>query len=270
MIKPQSIFLGLYIAVTAYLLWVPQTFAQAVLIEASPAPDSILLASPTSIDLTFDRVASVQDTYIEVRSEDGAFSVSNSVVSTSSNRLKVSMELPPLVDGVYQVHYVVKAIGGSTLAVGSYTFTIDPPDPKLELVSPVNGSAFALGEPIRLEMRTQSFEFGFFSNRIRIYVDGKLYDEIQANSYEINDLAPGVHEIRTVLVKLESSEFSETENVVIVAVMQDDPETEGRIEAASADSDPGLNLNAIQLAGIGLLTAVLMGIGISLGRSSVR
>lgn len=270
MIKPQSLWLGLCISAALCLMLVPHVLAQPVLVEASPAPNSILTAAPERIELTFERSISASGTTIEVRSEDGTFSVSNRLLIDPTNRFKVSMELPSLVDGVYQVHYAARGIGGSTLAVGSYTFTIDPPDPELELVQPVNGTAFAHDESIILELRTQNFEFGFFNNRIRIYIDNELHDEIQATSYQIDDLAPGVHEIRTVLVKLDDTEFPETENTIIVAIAQEDRETEGRIEAAAAEPDPGLNLTLPQAAGIIILTLILLGIGIWLGRTSIR
>src|SRR5690349_15953107 len=119
MIKPQSLWLGLCTAAGVCLMLVPRVLAQPMLVEASPAADSILVASPDSIELTFDRAVSAQDTIIEVRSEDGTFSVANTLLIDSANRFKVSMELPQLVDGLYQVHYTAKGIGGSTLSIGS-------------------------------------------------------------------------------------------------------------------------------------------------------
>jgi methionine-rich copper-binding protein CopC len=244
-------------------------YAQPQLIDASPAPDSVLLASPEAIVLTFDRVLIERGTTIKVTNADGEQIDNEDGSISSSNRFELSVTLPHLIEGEYTVTYTAAALGESSFVQGSYRFIISPPPPVLSVVSPVNGQAFEPG-PVTLEMRTEFFNFAQHDNRIRVYVDGELEIELRSLDYKLMDMEPGVHEIRVVLARLEDEELPQTQTLIYIAIKQPDPELAGREAASQAEPAPGLEIfTPLQLGGAVLLVILLLGFGIWLGRSSV-
>jgi methionine-rich copper-binding protein CopC len=241
--------------------------AQPVLIDASPAPSSVLIASPQEIILTFDRALVAEGTSIRVTDESGQRVDDGEMRIDPANRFATSVGLQPLPEGRYNVVYTAVGVGSSTVQIGTYEFTVDLPPPTLEQVTPVDGDAFDTGT-IPLQMRVQNFNFAQYESRIRVYVDGRLDAELRSLDYSIEGLSPGVHEIRTVLARFENEELPETAITVHVAVAQPDPESEGLEHAAQLPPDSGLQLTLPQTIGLVLLTLALLGLGLWLGRPS--
>lgn len=239
--------------------------AQPSLISASPAPDSVLAASPTEIILTFDRILVISGTTIEITNEQGDRIETGSVNIDPANRFLVMASVPTLIEGRYTVRYEAASVGSSTRIAGSYQFTVDLPPPRLTLITPVDGQSYQTGS-VTLKMGAEFFEFGLYDNRIRIYVDDGLEAEIRALEYEITGLEPGVHQITIVLAQFEAQEIPETAITVHIAVAQPDPETAGSNEAAQASGDPALRLEPSHLIATIITTLVLLGIGLWLGR----
>jgi methionine-rich copper-binding protein CopC len=263
--RTSLIALGGILLLTAFITTSPLK-AQTSVIAVSPAPDEIVALPPDTISITFDRVVDLQRTTIQVTNDQGVRFDEGRMLLDPVDRRRASIRLKPLTEGVYTVTYSVTALGGSTVTIESYSFTLDLPDATLELVAPVNGAAYRAGETVTLNMRTQFFEFGFYENRIRIYVDDVLHDEIESLNYDLTGLEPGVHEIKTVLTQFDGQELADTAIVVTVAVANDDPEVEGRQNAAQAVPDTGLRLNLLQLLGIITATGGLLAAGIWLGQ----
>ncbi len=240
--------------------------AQPLLIDASPAPDEVLLFSPGEVVLVFDQALSDQGSSLRVVDAEGRRVDSDNARIDPANRLEIRVGLPPLLEGTYTVIYTATRIGGSTFTAGSYTFTIDLPAPRLELKAPVDGASYAADQPVILEMDVQFFDFGLYNNRIRLYVDDRLKTELRALTYELNGLEPGVHEIRVVLTQFEDQELPDTAITVYVAVARHDPESEGRLQAAMAPPGGGLRFTLPGLAGLILGTLGLIGAGVGLAR----
>ncbi len=240
--------------------------AQPALHDASPAPETVLSGPPERVTLTFNAALADRGTNIRVLDAEDRRVDNKDVLVNPANRFEVSVTLPALADGVYTVHYTAAALGGSTVAVGSYTFSIALPDPRLLLLTPVDGQAFEPG-PVALEMQVEFFDFELYNSRIRVYADGELRDEVRGLAYQIEGLEPGVHEVKVVLARFEDQELEDTANVVHVAIAQPDEEMEGREVAAGMPPDPGLQLTTLQWVGVTALTLLLLGVGVWLGRS---
>ncbi len=256
---------AMLVLVVALFALVGQASAQPVLVDASPAPGSTLIAPPQTVILTFDRILSGQGTTIRITDERGQRVDQNDTHLDPTNRFRASISLQTLIEGRYTVSYTVAAVGSSTVLVGSYEFAIDLPPPTLALIAPVDGQAFGAGI-VPLQMQVQYFDFGLYNNRIRLYVDDGLYAELRTLSYDLESLPPGVHKITAVLAQFEDQELPETAVTVTIAITQPDPESEGREQAAVAPPDPGLQLTIPQLVGTILATMVLLWLGIWLGR----
>ncbi len=267
MVRKTLIYSGMSIVLLlGALVYAAPAHAQPVLRDASPPPDAVLSTPPAEIILTFDRILSDAYTSIQVTNEAGERIDKRDGFIDPANRFVLRVSLPPLFEGRYTVSYTVSGLGSSTIVSGSYQFTVDLPSPRLALLTPVNGQAFESGN-IPLEMRVDFFDFGLYNNRIRVYLDGTLIAEVRALNYTIEGLPSGVHEIKTVLAQYEDQELPDTAITVYVAVAQPDPESEGRELAAVAPPDPGLRLTTAQLIVAIALTAILLGIGIWLGRT---
>jgi methionine-rich copper-binding protein CopC len=239
--------------------------ARTAVITASPGPDEIVALPPDAVSITFDRIVDSERTTIQVMNDQGQRVDDGSMLFDRADRRHASVRLKPLVEGIYTVVYSVTTLGGSVSSVEAYSFTLDLPDATLELVAPVNGTAYRVGDSVSLNMRTQFFEFGFYENRIRIYVDDQLHAEIESVNYDLTGLEPGVHEIKTVLTQFDGQELPDTEILVTVAVANADPEAEGLRQAAQAAPDAGLKLTALQLLGIITATGGLLAAGLWLG-----
>lgn len=243
--------------------------AQPVLVDASPPPDAVLGELPPSVALTFDRALSDTGTWITVSNEGGERFDREDGHVDPTNRFVLTATLDPLPEGRYTVVYHAASPGNSTITAGQYQFVVDLPDPSLEMLSPVSGQAFD-GPVIPVEVQVHHFDFGLYDNRVRVYVDDKLYTELRHTRGLVEGLAPGVHEIKTVLARFEGEELPDTASVAYIAIAQPDAETEGRILAAAAPPDPGLQLTPHQWAGVVVLTLALLGAGVWLGRSTGR
>lgn len=244
-------------------------YAQPVLVDASPAPEAVLPAPPEQIILTFSHPLRDQGTTVQVLDEEGERVDNEDAHVRPENRHTLVVTLPPLFEGVYTVTYTAAGAGDSTLAVGSYQFTVDLPSPRLALLTPVNGQAFESGS-IPLQMQVEFFDFGLYNNRIRVYVDGELDAELRSLEYEIEGLEPGVHEITTVLAQFEDQELPETAITVYIAVARPEPElTEGQA-AAVASPDAGLQLSLPQVILLAAVTLLLLAVGVRLGLLSEK
>jgi methionine-rich copper-binding protein CopC len=239
--------------------------AQPIVVDASPIPDEIVALPPEVVSITFDRVVDIQRTTIQVSNAQGERFDQGRMLLDPSDRRRTFIKVKPLIEGVYTVSYSATSLGGSVFTVNSYSFTLDLPDATLELLAPVNGAAYPIGAPVTLTMRTQFFEFDTYENRIRVYVDDQLHAEVESLNYDLTGLAPGVHEIKTVLTQFDGQELEDTAILVTIAVANADPEAEGRRHAAQAEPDPGLKLNPLQLLGIITATGGLLTAGIWLG-----
>jgi methionine-rich copper-binding protein CopC len=256
--------LGL-IAVAVLLMTVIPAHAQTVIVAAVPAPGQSVSTAPAEVRLTFDHPLLDQGTSLSVTNEAGDRVDNLDSLVDPNNRFDLVVTLPELPEGPYTVSYVVASVGSSTALAGDYQFTIDFPDPVVRMVTPLGEQVFEPG-PIPLEFQTQFVDFSVDNTRIRVYVDGALYTELRALIGQIDDLTPGVHELRIVLTQFERQELPETSSTLYVVVAHPDPEIAGREAAALAPADPGLQLSLLQVMGLILATLVLLGIGLWLGR----
>jgi methionine-rich copper-binding protein CopC len=248
------------------LIFASPAHAQPEMLDAAPAPDSVLSTPPDKVLLTFDRALRDEGTTIRVTNEQHERVESGDAVIDASNRFKVHVSLPALDEGRYTVTYTAASVGSSTVAVGSYTFTVDLPPARLELLSPVNGEAYPAGGVIALEMRVEFFDLTEPNNHIRIYLNGEKHADVQTDTYQLNDLSPGVHQISTVLVQGDDTELAETAIDVTIAVARPDYELQGWAQAALMAPDAGLQLTPAQLIGLVILTAALLLTGLWLGK----
>ena len=241
--------------------------AQVDIIAAVPEPGKSVSVSPTEVRLTFDHPLLDQGTSLSVSDEAGTWVDNQDSQVDPNNRFEMVVTLPELSEGQYTVHYIAASVGSSTTLTGSYQFTIDFPDPVIELISPQGEQVFEPG-PIPLQLQTQYVDFTTDNSRIRVYVDGALYIELRGLTGQITDLAPGVHEIRIVLTQLERQELPETSSTLYIVIARPDPELAGRKAAAVAPPDPGLHLTLLQWIGVILATLILLSLGFWLGRAA--
>ena len=240
--------------------------AQPRLVDASPAPDSVLGASPEVVTLTFDRALSDSGTWVTVRSLEGEYFNETDGAVNPDNRFTLSVPIAPLPEGRYRVSYQVTSLGGSTFITGRYEFSIDLPEPRLELLEPVSGQGFE-SPRIPLEMRVHYFDFGQYNNRVHVYLDGEKVAEVQGESYVLEGVEPGVHELTTVLARFEEEELPDTAQTVTIAVGQPGSDRPAAEQAsAPTGSEFGLGLENWPL--VAALPLVLLGVGIWLGRST--
>jgi len=238
--------------------------AQPDLISADPAPDSVLVVAPDSIILTFNLALDDQGTSIQVTDDSGKRYDDNLTVVDPANRFHASVKVNGLIEGKYTVTYMAAAVGSSTVTIGSYIFALDLPDPTLQLVEPVNGQAYHFDEFVQLKMRTENFDFALYNDRIRIYVDGEIQDEVRTRNHNLAGLQPGVHQIKVVLAQFEDQEVADTAITVTIAIAQPDSEPASSADIPAAESD--LKLSSLQIVGVAVFTALLLAVGIWLGR----
>lgn len=257
--------LSMGLAVLSSLLLVATpAHAQAAIVAAMPAPGQPVSAPPGEVRLTFDHPLLDQGTLLSVTNEAGDRIDNQDSRIDLDNRFELVVTLPPLPEGQYTVTYVVASVGNSTILAGSYSFTIDLPDPVITLVTPKPGQVFDLG-PVPIEFQTQYVDFSKDDSRIRLYVDGALYAEMHQLTGQITDLPAGVHELRIVLRQSDGCELPATSSTLYIAIANPDPEISGREAAAVAPADPGLQLTPLQLAAVIATMLLLLGIGLRLG-----
>jgi hypothetical protein len=171
--------------------------------------------------------------------------------------------LPVLFEGDFTVTYTAATVGSSTILSDSYVFTIDLPNPVLSLNVPSNGEAFTAG-PVPVRLETRYIDFNVYGSVVRLYVDGGLYREWAGLRTSIEGLQPGVHQVRTVLVQF-GQEVPDTSTTVYIAIRR--PGSEPTNDAdVSLPPEPGAQLSLLQMVGLGIIIAGLVGVGIYLGR----
>ncbi len=254
----------LALALVVSLVYPMPLHAQTALIAASPPATSVLTIPPEQVVLTFNRIVSNQGLEVKVSNEAGERVDLMDAHVDPANAFTVVVSLPPLPEGRYQVFYSVSSLGGSTTLASGYSFSIDLPDPTLEMLSPLNGEAFDTPSvPLRLQVGY--FDLAQPENSVRLYVDGALFAHLKALEYQIEGLAPGVHEIKVVLARSDE-ELPGTAKMVYIAVAQPDPESEGRELAALAPPDEGLRLTPLQWMLAVAVVVLLLAVGFWLGR----
>jgi methionine-rich copper-binding protein CopC len=235
--------------------------AQAAIVSASPGPNQTVALPPPEVRLITNRPVIAGLSSIGVLDASGQAISSVTAGGDPDDPFAFVVSLPVLLEGQYTVNYQIATLGESTVLVGSYTFLLDLPDPILNLETPANGAGVPAG-PVRLVMQSQFIDFSLYDRRIRVYVDGSQIAEIQSFRYVINDLEPGIHEIRTVLTQFENEELQNTSTTIYIAVAPQDPGQTG----SSPIVDSPLDLSALQWAGLALGTMICLGIGFWLGR----
>jgi methionine-rich copper-binding protein CopC len=239
-------------------------YAQPTLIDASPAPNAELDSAPQEVVLTFSHALEEEGNLIVVANEAGQQVDNQDVTLDEDSQTLLSVSLPPLPEGRYQVIYMVASTELSTDLSGQYEFSIMPPKPRLTILSPDNGEAFT-EQPVVVELETSFFDLNTGENNLHLYVDGELTAELHILEYTLAELPPGVHEIGAVLAVGDDVELAETATTTYIAIAQPDIEIEGREQAAAAEPDTGLQLSTGQWIGVISVTAILLGIGIVLG-----
>src|SRR5690606_14858204 len=199
------------------------------------------------------------------RSLEGEYFNETDGAVNPDNRFTLSVPIAPLPEGRYRVSYQVTSLGGSTFVTGRYEFSIDLPEPRLELLEPVSGQGFESSR-IPLEMRVHYFDFGQYNNRVHVYLNGEKVADVQGEPYVLEDVQPGVHELTTVLARFEEA-LPDTAQTVTIAVAQPEAGRPAAEQASTpARSEFGLGLENWPL--VAALSLVLLGVGIWLGRST--
>lgn len=270
---PPAVLLLLTVA------WAPPAapdaaYTRPMLVEATPAPGALLGAPPGAVELRFDRALSDEGTWLRVSTMEGERLGEAEGIVEMSNRLVLRLDLPPLPEGRYRVSYQAASVGGSTLSAGSYEFAVDLPEPRLELLHPVDGQAFE-HDRVLLRLRVHFFDFGMFDNHINVYLDGEKVQEARSQLVTLEGVEPGVHEIRVVLARLEDEELPETAQRVTVAVAQPTSRsaTDDNSGAAGEASLPLSLMDRLTLTGerwpiAALIAVVLLAVGFVLGRAA--
>lgn len=182
-----------------------------------PAPSALLGEPPPEVVLTFDRALVENGTWITVIDDGGTRYDRDDITIAPEDRFTVRVSLEPLPEGRYRVQYNAASLGGSTVTAGGFEFTVDLPDPRLAMRAPLSGAWYESPE-VPLEFAVQFFDFDAYDSRIRVYVDGELYDELRGEVGTVEGLAPGVHQIDAVLARFEDEELPGTRHTAYVAI----------------------------------------------------
>jgi methionine-rich copper-binding protein CopC len=248
---------------------VPAAYAQSHLVKAAPGLDATINLPPTEVRLVFDHPLLAEGTSLHVSDKGGARVEKSNGHIDPADAFALVVSLPVLFEGQYTVSYTAATVGSSTVLADTYTFTLDLPNPILNLSIPGNGEAFAPG-PVPVRLETRFVDFNVYESRVRLYVDGHLYREWTGLRASVDGLQPGVHEIRTVLVQV-NQEVPETSTTVYIAIKRPD------MTAASAPDGafdiPSLQTSVsywslAQLVELAVVVVILLGAGIWLGRGT--
>jgi len=238
--------------------------AQAELVSAQPAPGAVLTTAPAGVRLLFNRPLLKVGTSITVSNDAGARIDLGDGRIDPENPLALVVTLPLLFEGTFTVDYSAALLGSSVTLADKYQFTLDLPDPIVNLVSPRNGQAFQPG-PILVRLRTQYIDFAAYNRRMRVYVDGSQAEEFRGLRTQLDGLAPGVHQVRTVLVQLNDQEVSDTSTTVTITVVDSTPGADTRIVSRpTSSSGPPLALSIV--VGLILVSILMLAGGYWLGR----
>lgn len=242
---------------------VPAAHAQSHLVRATPGLDSTINLPPTEVRLSFDHPLLAAGSSLHVTDKDGKPVGRGDGHIDSADSFSLVITLPVLFEGTYTVSYTAATVGSSTILADTYTFTIDLPDPILNLAVPTNGQSFQPG-PIPVRLETRFIDFNVYQTRVRLYVDGHPYREWPGLRATIDGLQPGVHEIATVLVRGDQ-EVPDTRTTIYVAIQR--PDAADGPRAPGGSGLPTLQLTLSQLAGLAVLILTLVAAGAWLGRS---
>lgn len=223
--------------------------------DSSPAPNATLIEAPTEISLTFSEPIRPQGIEVALVDEQQQLPVELStpfVINGRSLNYAVIGELQP---GEYTIAYrVVPASGGEPIR-GTLLFQFEPPRPRLTVNVPVDGQTFDSGT-IPIEVETAFFDLSALNQSLRITVNSEVVGSSSVPQYVIEDLDPGVHEIRIGL-DVDGELVPESEKIVTIAIRRSDETPQA---SSSSPSVLGLVLG-------GLASAVVLALGMYLGRS---
>ncbi|MFI9782204.1 copper resistance protein CopC [Kitasatospora sp. NPDC051984] len=136
---------ALLLATLSVLVSAPRAAAHAQLLESSPAADSVVAESPTSITLTFDSAVQAGYTTIVVAGTDGT---SYSDGAPTATDREVRQKVTRLPKGLVQVTWRAVAADGAPLQ-GRFSFTNDdqtaPTQPPPRPSASASASASAAG-----------------------------------------------------------------------------------------------------------------------------
>lgn len=104
-------------------LVVPSVAAHAEMTEAVPAPDSTVEGSPSEIVTWFTQNLDMSRTSLEVLDADGATVAEGGTLADDDPR-ELSLAVPPLDPGAYEVRWTSFSAEDGELARGSFSFTI--------------------------------------------------------------------------------------------------------------------------------------------------
>ena len=243
----------------------PAAHAQTHLVSAIPGPDSTISLPPDEVRLVFDHPLLAEGTSLHVVDQNQVPVEKGSGHIDPANPFALVASLPVLFEGQYTVSYTAATVGSSTILEGTYTFTLNLPEPVLSLTFPTNGEAFQPG-PVPIRLETRFIDFNVYESRVRLYVDGHLYREWPGLRASVDGLLPGVHEIRTVLVQV-GQEVPDTSTTVYVAITRPDAFAVAAIPEAFEPQT--LSLSSIHLGELAILVVVLLGLGLWLGRHNL-
>ncbi|MFG2696227.1 copper resistance protein CopC [Kitasatospora sp. NPDC048407] len=141
----MPLLLALLLAALSVLVSAPRAAAHAQLLESSPAADSVVAESPTSITLTFDSAVQAGYTTIVVAGTDGT---SYSDGAPTATDREVRQKVGRLPKGLVQVTWRAVAADGAPLQ-GRFSFTNDDqtaptqPPPRPSASAPASGAPSA-------------------------------------------------------------------------------------------------------------------------------
>ena len=105
------------------MFWVSEAAAHARLIKSAPAADAVLNHSPAAISLWFNETPEVEFSSIQVL-DTSAQVVFKGELKPTPEPNGLSLQVPRLSAGNYQIHYRILSVDGHVLE-GEFRFRID-------------------------------------------------------------------------------------------------------------------------------------------------
>lgn len=241
--------------------------ARAILVGATPTPNSTLDRPPARVILTFNSPIDPATVSLRVVDAVGVHVDNADTQIFSGDRTTLVVSLPPLEEGLYTVIYTVTESETGMTTSDSYQFALDFPTPQIRILSPPNGAGFQ-GEKVTVEIDTGAFDLAFWQYWWRLYLDDREVTTTRDPSVTLDDLEPGPHEIRAVLVNQEDTELHSTQTAIHVAVGLPDPEAEELEMAATGPGAPGPTLSQTEAILLAVVVIICLGAGIAVGRQS--
>ncbi len=232
--------------------------AQDRLVESFPAPNATLNDAPQEVMLTFsDRIRpyGIEVTLVDNQQQIPVELSTPLIGNGRTLRYEIIGEVYP---GEYTVAYRVIPVGRANDIRGVFLFEFQPPRPRLIVQSPVDGQAFDTGT-ILVNVETMFFDLAQGDRAISIKVDQEPFVDVDTRDYIIEGLSPGVHEIEIALT-IDGDPVPGTERTLTVAVKQ-------ALDEPAAELPPA---SPWQLILGGVLSIILLGLGVMLGRSTTE